>query len=307
VLIAGTGALACAFGARLARAGAAVTLAGSWREALAAISARGILVHEGAQTSAWSTRVDALSLDRLPGSWPLALVLVKSPRTAAVAEALDRRLDPSGLAVTLQNGLGQCETLAATLGPARVASGVAIMGASVLAPGEVRFVPGRVILDADSSNALLRSGIVALLEAAGIPTELTADIEAAVWRKLVANCVINPLTALHELTNGALLERDELRSQLVLAAREVAAVAAAKGIALGADGAEIAITVARATASNRSSMLADLTRGAPTEIDALCGAVVREGRRLGVDTSINEGLWRLVRAREGRPLEGEDA
>jgi 2-dehydropantoate 2-reductase len=49
-------------------------------------------------------------------------------------------------------------------------------------------------------------------------------------------------------------------------------------------------------------MLQDLDRGGATEIDAMCGAVVTEGRRLGVPTPVNEALWRAVREREGRPL-----
>jgi 2-dehydropantoate 2-reductase len=89
---------------------------------------------------------------------------------------------------------------------------------------------------------------------------------------------------------------------MAAAAREVGDVAAASGIDLRADPAELAFEVAAATAGNRSSMLQDLDRGAPTEIDAMCGAVVREGRRLGMATRVNERLWRAVREREGRPL-----
>jgi 2-dehydropantoate 2-reductase len=89
---------------------------------------------------------------------------------------------------------------------------------------------------------------------------------------------------------------------MAAAAREVGAVAAARGVDLQADPAELADAVAAATAGNRSSMLQDLDRGAVTEIDAMCGAVVSEGRRLGVPTPVNESLWHAVRAREGRPL-----
>ena len=56
--------------------------------------------------------------------------------------------------------------------------------------------------------------------------------------------------------------------------------------------------VARATADNRSSMLQDVDRGAPTEVDAIHGAVVRAGRRLGVPTPVNERLWTAVLALE---------
>jgi 2-dehydropantoate 2-reductase len=83
----------------------------------------------------------------------------------------------------------------------------------------------------------------------------------------------------------------------------VGAVAAAKGIDLGADAEALAAEVAEATADNRSSMLQDIARGAPTEIDALNGAIVAEGRAFGVPTPVNESLWRQVRRREGRPVD----
>jgi hypothetical protein len=78
------------------------------------------------------------------------------------------------------------------------------------------------------------------------------------------------------------------------AAREVEAVARARGIDLGADAAQLVEDVARATAANHSSMLQDILRGAPTEVDAINGEVVRLGRELGVPTPVNERLWRAV-------------
>ncbi len=303
VLIAGTGAMACLVGARLARAGAAVTLTGSWREAIDAIASRGLRVHE--PEGSWSARVATAPIDCLRESFPLALVLVKSPQTAAVAASLTRALDATGLAVTLQNGLGNPELLAARLGEGRVAAGIAVMGALLLAPGEVRAVPGRIVLGAEPATRERITRLVARFQAAGIPATIADDLAAAVWAKLAANCAVNPLTALYGLTNGA-LERPDLLPQVEAAAREVGAVAAAKGIRLARDPVVSTLETMRATAANRSSMLQDVERGARTEIDALCGAVVREGRRLGVATPTNADLFRRIREREGRPLAREE-
>jgi ketopantoate reductase len=66
----------------------------------------------------------------------------------------------------------------------------------------------------------------------------------------------------------------------------------------GCDAADFAEAVAARTGENRSSMLQDVERGAPTEIDALCGAVVVTGRKLCVATPVNESLWQRVRALE---------
>jgi 2-dehydropantoate 2-reductase len=81
------------------------------------------------------------------------------------------------------------------------------------------------------------------------------------------------------------------------AATEAAAVAAVQGIRLPyPDPLKAVESVARRTANNRSSMLQDVLRGAPTEIDAICGAIVQAGEEAGVPTPVNLTLWQLVRA-----------
>jgi 2-dehydropantoate 2-reductase len=84
-------------------------------------------------------------------------------------------------------------------------------------------------------------------------------------------------------------------------ASEVAAVAARKNIPLNfADPVAAAEGVAKRTAANLSSMLQDVRRGAPTEIEAICGAVARAGREAGVPTPVNEVMWQLVTALRGQ-------
>jgi 2-dehydropantoate 2-reductase len=88
------------------------------------------------------------------------------------------------------------------------------------------------------------------------------------------------------------------------AAQEVAAVAAARGIEIPfMDAGEETLAVAQRTAHNRSSMYQDILRGAPTEVDAICGAVVREGEKYGVPTRVNWTLWQLVRVLAARQKE----
>jgi 2-dehydropantoate 2-reductase len=118
-----------------------------------------------------------------------------------------------------------------------------------------------------------------------------------VWGKLAINAAINPLTALLQVPNGELLERPTAQALMGSAAAEVAAVAAARGVQLPyADPPAAAQEVARRTAANYSSMLRDIQRGAPTEIDAICGAIVRAGEQAQVPTPVNRTLWQLVKA-----------
>jgi 2-dehydropantoate 2-reductase len=303
VVVLGTGALACAIGGRLARAGHPVVLVGAWRAAREAMAQRGVVVHEPAGT--WSAPIETASADDAPEGCATALVLVKAAGTARAARTLARVLAPGGVAVTLQNGLGPRETLAAALGRDRVASGVALMGALLVAPGEVSVVPGRVVLGEAEAT---RDGVLRLadrLRAAGQEVETSPDLDRVLWTKLAANCAINALSALTGKTNGELLEDAATLGTLREAAREAGAVASARGVPLAADAATIAEEVARATAANHSSMRQDLDRGTPTEVDFLNGAVVEAGRSLSIPTPVNEGLWRAVREREGRPVPGD--
>jgi 2-dehydropantoate 2-reductase len=296
ILVLGTGAIGSLIAARLARAGAAnVTVAGTWTEALETIRRDGITVKD--DTGRWSARVATARLSEV-GQADYVLVLVKSAQTAAVAETAARALAPGGMVVTLQNGLGNGEVLAAAAGADRVAIGVTTLAATLLGPGRVRASPGAIVIGAANPRPLAR--LVQALRAGGMETETMPDIGRLVWRKLAASCTINPVAALLGVANGVLVSSAEGRDRLAAAAREVGAVAAAKGIDLQEDPVAIALTVASRTAGNRCSMLQDLDRGAPTEIDALCGAIVAEGRAVGVPTPVNAALWHEVHEREAR-------
>jgi 2-dehydropantoate 2-reductase len=196
---------------------------------------------------------------------------------------------PGGRVLTLQNGLGNAELLGeGTL------LGVTALGATLVGPGRVR--PG----GEGPTHIAGPEPIARVFRAAGVDARAVDPAEGTslVWGKLAVNAGINALGAIGNVPNGELLARPESRSLLERAANEVAAVARAKGIALPfPDAAAEARRVAAATASNLSSMLQDVLRGAPTEIDAINGAVVREGARHGVPTPANETLLRLVAAR----------
>lgn len=295
VVIFGSGALAGLFGARLARAGARVTLVGSWPEALDAIARRGVRVDDA--SGSWSAPVAAARLGEDVEPASIVLVLVKSHQTRTIADHVARAVSAEGVVVTLQNGLGNRELLEETVGPGRVAVGVVTAGARVLAPGHVSGQPGFVALGTRPAASPALTELAGLLLKAGFETELSADVERLIWRKLAVNCAINPLSVVRGTTNSALLDRQEDRDLLSRAAHEVERVARARGVQLAADPAALVFEVARRTGANRSSMLQDVERGAPTEIEALNGALVREARRLGIPAPVNEWLYHEVTRR----------
>jgi 2-dehydropantoate 2-reductase len=287
VTILGCGALGCLMAARLGRT-LRVTVGGTWAAGLDALARRGARI-DGEP----AVPVTARRLSELDEPADLVLVVVKAGQTADVAPVAAHLLAPGGAIVTLQNGLGLRELLAQAAGPDRVTAGVTTVGATLLSPGLVRAFPGHVVLEAHPAPAV-RALADALVQS-GLPTDVVPDLEPHVWRKLAVNCALNAVTAVLDVTNGAVLDDPAARALVEAAAREVAAVARARGITLAGDPAVDALSVARRTAGNRSSMLQDLARHAATEIEFLNGAVEREGRRLGVPTPVNAQLARQVR------------
>lgn len=293
ILMVGTGAMACLFAARLAAAGNRVRMLGTWPEGLAALNKLGVtLALEDGSLRSYPVKASANPADFAGVRY--ALVLVKSWQTDRAADQLAECLAVDGLALTLQNGLGNREKLVSKLGAERVAYGVIRAGATLLGPGQVR-TGGNGKITIASHNRTER--LLGALSAAGFHVETIGDVDSLAWGKLVVNAAMNPLTALLRIENGELLKRPTARDLWEELAVEVAAVAAKKNIALPfANPIQAVEEVIASTAANQTSMLQDVRRGAPTEIDAINGAVVEAGREIGVPTPVNEVMWKLVAA-----------
>ncbi len=293
ILIAGTGALATLFAWRLARARHRPTLLGQWQPGLSALREKGArLVDSRGEEQA--VPVGVIERPEECAGIRQALVLVKSWQTARAAEELSQCVAPDGLVITLQNGLGNYEILKQALGEERVALGSTTTGATLLGPGLVKPAGEGTI----SVEAHPRIGpMAAALKSGGFKVEIVQDARALVWTKLIVNSAINPLTALLRVPNGELLRRPAARALMRALAEETARVARAEHVELDIeDAAAMVEDVARRTAENYSSMLQDIRRGAPTEIEAICGAIARTGQQDGVPTPVNEVCWRLVKA-----------
>jgi 2-dehydropantoate 2-reductase len=292
IAVIGIGAMGCLF-ASLLHGLADVIMLGEWPEQIAALRAGGLRVrYPGGDERHFAVRASNTPADA--GQVDLALILVKSHKTDGAAALAQRVTGPEGMALTLQNGLGNLEIIQRAMGARRAALGVTSQGAAVVAPGLLQAGgPGPTYL-ASQPAAIPLAEIAILFRQAGMACSVLDDVDTVLWGKLAVNAAINPLTALLETPNGFLAAHDSGRRLMLLAAEEAVLVARAQGIALGAGAAHRAIDVAQATASNRSSMLQDIDRGEPTEINAISGQVVTLGQKLGLATPVNEALWRLV-------------
>lgn len=300
IAIIGPGAVGCLLAVYLARAGEDVCLLDYRLERLTRLRQQGISL----QTPEGERHLTPVPLALSPdmGAVDLVIMAVKAHQTAVAAQALPRLLAAGGMALTLQNGLGNLEEMARVAGPARLLAGVAFLGATRQAEGHVIHAgkgdffigpgPGSQVSLAEIANIVMR------FNRAGLECQARDDIEMLLWEKLLVNVGINPLTAILRVPNGALVELPEAWELAVTAAVEAQAVAQAAGLYLsGAPEARLR-RVCVATAANRSSMLQDILAGRPTEIEALNAQVVSRGAALGVPTPINDLLTRLLRALE---------
>lgn len=293
ILIVGTGALATLFAARLTQAGHPVSMLGTWKAGIDALRKNGARLID-TNGNELQFEVQATDDPRECVGTKQALVLVKAWQTERAAGQLTESLAEDGIVVTLQNGLGNYETLTRSLGPNRVALGTTTTGATLLGPGLAR-AGGEGVISIERNPAL--GPIEAALRSANFNVHIVEDAQSLVWGKLVINAAINPLTALLRVTNGELLNRPSAREMMGALACEAAQVAKAENVDLPfSDPIAAAEDVARKTAANRSSMLQDVLRSAPTEIDAICGAVVKAAQKHHFDTPANWACWNLVKA-----------
>lgn len=300
VAVIGPGALGCLLAAKFRLAGEDVWLVDYRPERARLLARQGLLLRTptGIAAHVKVTVAPAAAV----GPVDLAILTVKAHQTTLAVEALPLLLSSGGMALTLQNGLGNLEEMARAVGPERLLGGASILGATRLREGEVLLAglgptyigspPGSRVSPAEVE------AVAALFRRAGLPCEVRGDIETVLWEKLLVNVGINPLTALLQVKNGDLPKIPAAWGLAVAAAAEAKDVARASGIDLTVDPEARLQEVCTATAANRSSMLQDITAGRRTEIEALNAQVAARGESRGVPTPVNRFLTQLLRALE---------
>ena len=269
------------------------------RVAILGMGAIGHVIARALDGRADLVKVDRMNAPLREGEAPVdaAIVTTKTPGTVWAAEIAAKILAPDGVALTIQNGLGNYETLVEHVGRERAAVGVIYVGAQMV-NNELRATgAGKVELGRPPGTAprakLDELGV--LLGAGGMDVTVVDDAWPAVWRKVVTNAAVNPLSALIRRTNADLLADAPASRVADCLAREVARVASASGVPITDDEAvKQWRAMAALTGANRSSMLQDVEAGRPTEVDAISGAVAREGERRGVAAPLNQAMTVLV-------------
>lgn len=248
---------------------------------------------------------ETLETPETPAAWDLVIVAVKTYSLPALLHQYAWFFPETECPVALlQNGLGTEVHFTRQWPNAPLLRILTSNGALRRAPGTVVHTGrGETVVGpvSGSRDELEKTGraLCAALTDAGLTARFTPEVQAACWKKAFVNVGINAFGALTGLRNGQLLEIPLLRQTMADAVREAQTVAGVAGIPLEpGDPVEAMLEVARRTAQNKNSMLQDLEKGRPTEIQAINGHVSQLGREVNVPTPINDVLTALVTGRE---------
>jgi 2-dehydropantoate 2-reductase len=301
VLILGSGAMGCLYGAALHRAGCAVTLVDVNREHVEAINARGLELERRSGTELLP--IPAKLPDEVDGIADLVVVFTKTFHTDAALQGIARAIGPGTHLLSLQNGLGNDARLASHAAPHRVLVGVSSLPADLVGPGKVRShgEGGTKLYPAFGGDPEFARRIAGLLTAGDLSASLEPNIHAAVWSKAIFNAAMNPLCALTRRTPGFLGTHEESKAMIRAVVEEGAATANASGVTVDPQPIHD-LTVVSVTdhADHEASMLQDVKAGRRTEVDAINGAIVIAAREAGVAVPVTETLWRIVKLEEAK-------
>lgn len=302
IAIIGAGAMGSVYAGLMQDAGHEVHGVCKWADHVEAVNAKGLRV-----TGASGDRIVRLSsmsqnVDGDLGHMDLVILATKSFDVEEAAASARPLIGPDTIVQTIQNGLGAPERVAKILDPDRLVVGVVGgFGASVPEPG-VAHHNGMEMIRFGAFGSLSQVELERSAEvwtSSGFTVKLFEDVQQMVWEKFIMNVAFSGTTCATGMTIGEVMNNETSWAVARKCSEEAIAVAKARGVRLDVgDPIEHVRKLGSKIPDARPSMLLDATLKRRCEVDAINGAVVEEGRRLGVATPVNETVANLIRARE---------
>lgn len=297
VAIVGSGAIGLYYGGRLAQAGEDVRFL--MRSDYDAISSGGLTV-ESVHGDFQLPEVKAYRTPEEIGPVDLVIVAWKATANHQFAEILPPLLHAGTQVLTLQNGLGNCETLAEIVGPERVLGGLCFVCINRTSPGLVSHTAGgRITVGEMKPDETGRSAeIERRFKAAGIHAFAVENLEKSQWEKLVWNIPFNGLSVAEGgVTTDVLLASDENEMEMRALMKEVIAAANAQGLGLSAELIDFNIDRTRPMGPYRTSSMIDFVEGREVEVTPIWEEPLRRATAAGVEMPHLKELLRRIRER----------
>jgi len=297
VAVIGAGGVGGYFGARLAQAGHEVAFVARGAH-LAAIREHGLAI-ESARGNVTISHATATDDPATLAPCDFIMFCVKLWDVESAARQIAPLVAKGGVAIPFQNGLASPEILTRTLGAEHVLGGVAYIGATVRVPGVIAHTGtmARLRVGAFPGGPADRAAeFVDTCTRAGIETELSVDIERALWEKFCFLSAFSGSTCLIRRPIGDVRGDPDVRPIFESAMREAWAIGRAKRVALADDYVARQLAAADALpADMTSSMLNDLREGNRLEAPWLSGEVARMAAMAGLPAPVSATLFAAVK------------
>jgi 2-dehydropantoate 2-reductase len=296
IAVVGSGAIGLYYGIRLALGGADVRFL--LRSDLEAVRARGSLLLRRKDGVAPLQPVRVFGSTAEIGPVDLVIVTLKTTSNGKLPALLPPLLGPRTAVLTLQNGLGADELIAAQFGPERVLGGLAFIACNRTAPGEVTcFHPGSLTIGEFARPPAQRTrALAAQLEASGVKTRVADDLDAARWHKLIWNVPFNGLPiAAGGITTDIICADPALAAEVRALMSEVQAGAARLGHAISDDFLRKQFDVTPGMGAYRPSSLVDFLAGRAVEVESIWGEPLRRAQAAGASLPRLALLYALLR------------
>jgi len=295
IAVMGTGAVGAYFGVKLAAAGHDLVFIARGKH-IEALQREGLKVNSpGGNLRITNARFTADTRDA--GGVDLILFCVKSYDTETAVELLAPMIDPGTTILSLQNGIDNPEKIAGRWGDERTLAGVVYVGAQITAPGVVTHSAGGKIIFGPSTGAVGGNAklVERTLSAAGIPCELSGDIQQVQWTKLLWNAPFCAVSCLTRANVKQIVESEPLTRLVLDCMSEVQAAALSRGINLPDKLCADALTFSRGLGAFKPSMLQDLEAGKPLEVDAFNGVVIKLLQQAGKAAPTNQSFYAMLK------------
>ena len=302
IAVVGAGAMGSVYAGLLGDAGNEVWAIDVWKEHVDAIRDKGLRI-EG-KSGDRTVRIKATTTPKNVGPCDLVVIATKAMHVESAATSARSLIGDETSVLTIQNGLGSFEKVAAVLGEKRVTIGVAGgFGASIKGPGHAHH-NGMELIRLGEINGPVTSRLLSIESVwsdAGFKVKAYDDIKRMVWEKLICNVCFSGICTVSESQIGQVLEDSELWKIAKGCAEEAYQVSLAKGIQLSF---KKPVPYVQAFGQKmphaRPSMLLDHIEGRRSEIEAINGAIVREGIKNRISTPFNTVITSLVLAKESK-------
>ena len=301
IAIIGTGAMGSVYAVHMAEAGHEVWAIDSWPEHVSAMKQSGLRL-EGISGDRTITAIRATDIVAEAGACDLYIIATKASGVGDAARQVAAVMQPHSLVLTIQNGLGAGERIAAHMPVDNVLLGVADgFGASLRGPGHAHHNAMKLIRLGEMTGGITDrlTRLEALWQDAGFNARAFVDITQLIWEKFICNVTLSAPCTTFDCNVGELMNNEAAWQIALACAREAYECGLAEGVAFSFDDLESYVTDFASLMPHASpSLRLDHMAGRPSEIDAINGMVPVIGARHGIATPHNQTLSAIVRARE---------